>query len=151
MKYIVRLQSEILNEIRQAPTKEEKINLLKQNFNHALDLMFTFVYGPRKSPYENGVPQYKPDDSPYGYSYTTLNKECDRLCYFFDTKYFIKNDKIRDTKIKNILETLHFSEAALLENVFKKSLESYGITKELVFEAFPQIKLRVESMVNNNG
>lgn len=150
MKYIVRLQSEILNEVRQAQSKEEKINILKHNMNHALDIIFTFVYGPRRSPYENGVPEYTPDDSPHGYSYSTLNKEADRLCYFFDTKYLIKNEKLRDTKIKNILEILHFSEASLLENVFKKTLEPYGITKEIIFEAFPQIALRIEAM-NANG
>lgn len=140
MKYIVRLQSEILNDVRQAASEEEKISLLRKNKSETLLNIFNYTYGEYETPYSKGVPKYKPDDSPYGYSYTTLHKEVSRLLYFYKSDIFMENDKLRDKKLKNILEVLHFSEAALLENVFKHNLDCYGITKELVVAAYPELQ-----------
>ena len=141
MKYISRLQSEILNEVRQAKTKEEKLQLLKENKSDTLFELFKYAYSNIDSPYRTGVPEYKPDDSPYGYSYSSLQKEVSRLPYFFNTKLFISDETFRNKKLKNILEILHFSEAALLENIFTKKLdETYNINKEMVLEVYPELK-----------
>jgi len=141
MKYITRLQSEILNEVRQAKTKEEKLELLRENRSETLLQLFKYAYGSIESPYRTGVPEYSPDDSPYGYSYSTLQKEMSRLPYFFNTKLLISDENFRNKKLKNILEVLHFSEAALLENVFTKKLDdTYSISKELILEAFPELQ-----------
>ena len=48
---------------------------------------------------------------------------------------------MRDKKLRNLLELLHFSEASLLENVFSGNLDTYNITKELVLEAFPNLNI----------
>jgi hypothetical protein len=139
MKYITRLYSEVLNEVRQAKTEEEKLQLLIENKSEVLIDIFKYGFGNLDSPYRNGVPQYTPDDSPYGYSYSTLQKEFHRLSYFFNTKFLISNEKLRDQKLKNILEMLHFSEAALLENIFTKKLDNY-VSKELVIKAYPELE-----------
>ena len=141
MKYIARLYSEILNEVRQSKIKEDKIKILRENDCEGLRELFQYTYGTTKNPYKNGVPKYKPDDSPFGYSYTNLSKEMKRLSYFYNTKYQISNEKMRDKKLRNLLELLHFSEASLLENVFSGNLDTYNITKELVLEAFPNLNI----------
>lgn len=139
MKYITRLYSELLNEVRQAKTEEEKIQLLKENKSEILFQIFQYGFGKLETPYRNGVPEYKPDDSPYGFSYTTLQKEMHRMPYFYNTKLLIGNEKLRDQKLRNILEMLHFSEAALLENIFIQKIDTY-VSKETVLKAFPELQ-----------
>jgi hypothetical protein len=138
MKYIVRLYSELLNEVRQAKTEEEKIELLRENKSEVLFQIFQYGFGKLETPYRNSVPKYKPDDSPYGFSYTTLQKEMHRLPYFYNTKLLIGNENLRNQKLTNILEMLHFSEAALLENIFTQKLDTY-VSKEIVLKAFPEL------------
>ena len=139
MKYITRLYSEVLNEVRQAKTEEEKIALLQENKSEILLNIFKYGFGNMQSPYQNGVPKYKPDDSPYGFSYSSLQKEFHRLQYFYNTKFLIENEKLRDQKLRNILEILHFSEAALLENIFTKKMDTY-VSKDIVLKAFPELQ-----------
>jgi hypothetical protein len=139
MKYINRLYSEVLNEVRQSKSEEEKISLLRENETPVLLMIFKYGFGKLNSPYKNGVPKYTPDDSPYGFSYTSLNKEIQRLPFFFETKQLISDEKFRDKKLKNLLEMLHFSEAALVENIFSKKLDRY-VSKEIVIKAFPKLK-----------
>jgi hypothetical protein len=143
MKYITRLYSEILNEIRQAKTKEEKLNLLKENKSEDLMLIFKLGYGNHSTPYRNGVPKYIPDDSPHGLSYTNLHNELPRMKFFYDSKSKIFDEKFRDKKLTNILQMLHFSEASLLENIFTQKLDVYGITKELILEAYPELSKEI--------
>ena len=49
----------------------------------------------------------------------------------------------RDKKLTNILQMLHFSEASLLENIFTQKLDVYGITKELILEAYPELSKEI--------
>jgi hypothetical protein len=139
MKYITRLYSEVLNEIRQTKTEEQKIELLRENKTEGLIKIFQLGFGKLNTPYRNGVPAYKPDDSPYGFSYTTLQKELHRLPYFYETKLLIQNERLRNQKLKNMLEMLHFSEASLLENILTQKMDIY-IDKNIVLKAFPELE-----------
>ena len=139
MKYVTRLYSEILNEVRQAKTREEKIKLLTENKNEDMHIIFKLSYGNLDSPYRNNVPEYTPDDSPQGMSYTSLHHQIPRLKYFFNSKFLIENEDFRTKKLKNILEMMHFSESALLENIFNKNLDSYGIDKNMIIEVYPEL------------
>jgi len=139
MEYITRLYSEVLNEVRQSKTREEKIKLLSDNKNEDMYVIFRLGYGNLESPYRNNVPEYVPDDSPQGMAYTTLHHQIPRLKYFFNTKFLISDETFRTKKLKNILEIMHFSEAALLENIFNKKLDSYGINKTMILEVYPEL------------
>ena len=61
--------------------------------------------------------------------------------YFYYGPKFIENQKIRERKLVGILESVHWTEANLLENMFTKKLSVYGLTKEIVKEGFPNLRI----------
>jgi hypothetical protein len=89
-KYI----GEVFSLVNQAETEEEKIKILRQNKTPGMMELFKFAYEPTYVSLIKEVPKYKPDDSPYGYSYSDLNKEYHRIYYFFDPCLLIKQFQI---------------------------------------------------------
>lgn len=129
---------EIFIHVGKLHTEEEKIKYLKSVQNLPLLKILEFAYSDKyTSPYTD-IPQYEPDDSPIGYSYSGLHKEYSRIPYFMNTDLFIQSDKIRNKKLKNILEIIHWTETPILEAIILKK-ELPHISKDLAKKAFPHI------------
>lgn len=135
-------QSEILEAISNARTRQKKIELLKEYRNDALVslLIWNFDDSVVSALPEGPVP-YKPNEAPKGTEHTSLRSE-QRTFY-----NFVKggNDKLSKTRRETIfiqmLEGLHPEEAELLILVKDKSLiNRYNINRGHVEEAYPDIR-----------
>lgn len=136
------LLSEVLQKVSSAKTKEEKIKILQDNNSDALRsiLIWNFDESIISLLPEGEVP-FQPNEAPKGTEHTRLAKEY-RLLY-----NFVKggNDNLNKTRREMIfiqlLEGLHREEAELLVLVKDGQLQKkYRITKNVVSEAFPNIK-----------
>ena len=137
---------EVLEKAAKASTKEEKIEILKENnsislrniLKGSMDESVIFLL-------PEGTPPYVPDDAPHGYTKSTLNQKTDVL------SYFVKGGKgeglmqiKRERMFIELLESIHAEEAKLVILMKDKALINKdgtpyysGITKELVKEVFP--------------
>lgn len=136
------LISEVLQKVSNAKTKQEKIKLFHEHNSDGLRaiLIWNFDESVVSLLPEGEVP-YTANEAPKGTEHTMLEKEY-RLLY-----NFIKggNDSLNKTRREmlfiQMLEGLHQEEAELLILVKDGRLqEKYRITKNVVQEAFPQIK-----------
>jgi len=132
---MTKLISEIIYDVRDAVSEEQKIKLLQQNKSPALIQLLKYAFLDTYPKLEN-IPKYIPDDSPIGFSYARLFREYKSLPYFYE-KYEGLQYKKQQNKLELFLESLHWTEAALLENIFKKDTSSFGFTLETIKKAFP--------------
>ena len=125
--------SEIFQQVSQAQTENEKINILRKNYSPALEDVLHWAYDPNIVFFTRTTPPYTPDQSPEGLSLTSLYSEHKRFYMF------LKNSRI-DSSRKNVLliqmlESLGDKEAKILEQVINKNISC--ISKELAEKAYP--------------
>jgi len=138
----MRTQAEYIGEmfihVGQLTTEEEKIKYLKSVRCLPLLKLLEFAYSDDYTTSYSDIPSYEPDDSPIGYSVTGLHREYSRIPYFLNTRSYIQNDRIRNNKLRNILEVIHWTETPILEAVILKK-ELPHISKDLAMKAFPEL------------
>jgi len=132
---MTKLISEIVYGVRDAKTEEEKVKLLQQNKSIALIQLMKFAFLD-KFPKLESIPKYIPDDSPIGFNYAKLFRDFKSVPYFYE-KYEGLQYKKQQNKLEILLESLHWTEAALLENILKKDTSSFGFTLQTLQKAFP--------------
>ena len=132
MKYI----AEIMNEVREAPTEQEKIKILIKERTSSMVVLFEYLYDDSYSAVN--VPAYTVSDDPIGYSMTTLNRQINNIRYFFqkDTE---TNTKEKQKRLKNLLECLNWMESATLESVLKKQKDNFPVNLDLLKKSYPDI------------
>lgn len=139
-KYI----GEIFSLVQQESTEEGKITILRENSSPALFNIIKFAYEPTYISLIKEIPKYRPDDSPYGYSYSDLTKEYHRLNYFFDypnkNKTWTINPKQMNKMLLSILERIHWSDSAILSDILTKR-KIPNISLKLIRKAFPQLEI----------
>jgi len=136
------LISEVLQKVSNAKTKQEKIKLFHEHNSDGLRaiLIWNFDESVISLLPEGEVP-FTPNEAPKGTEHTVLEKEHRILHNFLKGG----NDSLTKTRREmlfiQLLEGLHQEEAELLVLVKDGRLqEKYRITKNVVQEAFPQIK-----------
>jgi hypothetical protein len=138
----MRTQAEYIGEmflhVSKLKTEQEKIEYLRSVSCLPLIKILEFAYSDKYTTSYTDIPKYEPDDSPIGYSYSGLHREYIRIPYFMNTDSFIKNDKIRNKKLKNIFEIINWTESSILEAVILKK-ELPHISKNLAMKTFPHI------------
>jgi len=148
-KYI----GEIFSLVEQESSEEEKIKILRENSSPALFSIIKFAYEPTYVSLIKEIPEYKPDDSPYGYSYSDLTKEYHRLNYFFDypdkNKSWIINAKQMNKMLFNILERIHWSDSAILSDILTKR-KIPNIPLKLIKKAFPQLEITKKGTIKSD-
>lgn len=132
---MTKLISEVIYEVRDAKSEEEKIKLLQQNKSQALIQLMKYAFLENYPKIDN-IPSYVPDDSPAGFNYAKLFREYKSLPYFYE-KYSGLQHKKQQNKLEIFMESLHWTEAALLENIFKKDTTSFGFDLNILRKAFP--------------
>ena len=134
--------NEILDLASKQKTNAQKVQVLKEYANDALkSLLIWNVDESIISVLPPGEVPFKPNENPLGTDHSSLRRE---FKHFYN---FVKggNDTLpsirRETIFIQILEGLHPNEAEVLCLVKDKQLQSkYKITKDLVSEAYPDIK-----------
>jgi hypothetical protein len=112
---------EILDKLNHASSQEEKIKIYLEEKSECLDIILYLLLSDKSknSLYKqiDKFPKYRVDDSPIGYAYTTLYREYKNLVYFYQGSKMIHNEKRRKHKLIQVLESIHFMESALVENL----------------------------------
>ena len=137
-----KLVPEVLELVRQAKTKQEKIEILQNNAHPALkDILRINFDGDVISLLPEGAPPYNKDDAPEGYSVSSLYKTHKQFKYFFKGPIGDQVQAVRREKLFiDALESMHPTESDLLIEVKDRKLK--GITKALVDEAFPGLVVK---------
>lgn len=119
-------------------TEEEKIKYLRSVDTLPLRMLLKFAYDDKYTTNYTEVPQYESDDSPIGLSISGLHREYSRIPYFLNTEHYIKNDGIRNKKLRNIFEIIHWTETSILEAIVLKK-ELPHISRDLAIKSFPNL------------
>jgi hypothetical protein len=141
-----RFISEALTEIRNAPTKAQKINLLRHYYRElgrAFGAVFSYTYNSRYQFFADSMPPYTPDGAPLGMNPSTM---FDAVGVF---EYLLKNSSVdlprKERVMINMLEGMNKNECDVFAGVFTKDLSHLGVSYELVAEAFPGMLHEVEN------
>jgi len=136
-----KMLSEIIRSANGLPSKEERMNYLKEHQHPALLDIFRIAYDDDiVSLLPKGAPEYKKDDAPDGYNYTTLYREFKKFKFFFKGPVGNQMNPIKREKVfLDILETLHPDESELLVKAKDKKFKYKYITKKLVSDTFPNL------------
>lgn len=139
------LISEIIDLVNTAKSKQEKIDLLRKHNCPALREVLKYAYHPGVKFFTNDRPNYRPDHSPIGLSFSSLYNEYKKLYIFLDpvleSNITKKGPTRNDRKMQillQMLESIHPSESELLIDVMTKNMKKYKtINKALIEEALP--------------
>ena len=137
-----KLYSEIFEEFEKAPTKQDRINILRREGDERFRFLLQLAFNPAIE-FDIVLPHmYRPAKEPAGLNYAYLDTEMPRMYRF------IKNHPMRPPEftadkttqmILVMLESLHRDESALILKIFKKEFKVKNLTANLVKEAFPDL------------
>lgn len=133
---------EIFDEFEKAPSKEDKINILRTNSNYALREVLRGSFSPYIEFVYDKAPQYKPSDSPPGLSYSSIQQELGRVYLFEKNNPKVSpnlDPKRREHILIQILEVLEKREAEVFMNMILKKQKVKGLDSKIVLEAFPNL------------
>jgi len=136
------LISEILQKVSNAKTKEEKIEILRNNESPSLKalLIWNFDSSIFSALPEGDVP-YTPNDAPVGTEHTRIMKEYTKFYHFIEGADYDMTSAKKEILFIQMIEALHQDEAEVVCLVKDKKLGTkYRITHNVVKEAFPNIQ-----------
>lgn len=136
-----RLLCEIFEDFQAAPTRVEKVAVLKANRdNQGLKAVLRGAFHPKIEYRITSVPYYKPSILPRGMTGNSIGAEI-RMCYLFEKNNPKRSPQLKDSKMNQILiqilESLEADEATIFINMLLKDLRIPGLDREVVLEAFP--------------
>jgi len=133
---------EIFDEYEKAATKQERINVLRQNSNYALKSVLKGTYNPNVQFVIDRIPLYKPSDAPPGLGYTSIHQELGRAYLFEANNPRVApslSQKRKEQLLIQILESLEKREAEVFMNMLLKKQKVKNLNAEIVKEAFPDL------------
>lgn len=135
------LQSEILDLVDKAKTRQEKVKVLKQHETPVLRALMRINFDPTvKMDLPEGEPPFnKEAGRPIGYQQTNLINEYRRFYIWLDPTQNLPKFK-KERLFIEMLEGLHLSEAEVMCLVKDKQLtKKYkSIKEDIIREAYPQ-------------
>ena len=137
------LFSEILELFDKAPTRKEKITVLRKYGSNSFQEFLLATFHPQIT-FDVEVPNYRPSVEPAGLNYSYLHNEMSKM-YRFIVGHPKRSENLTGKKqtqlLVVILEALHKDEAELLVRMFKKNLDVKYLTTQIVREAFPNLNI----------
>ena len=128
-----KLLSEIFSEL-EPHDEEDKITILQTNDSLALrQLLYAAL--DNSVDFDVEIPNFRENTEVDGYASNTLLIEFKRLYIFMAQSKVVP--KRRKEILGQILESIDPSDAKLLVKVIQKDISQYGLTPEIVNEAFP--------------
>ena len=136
------LISEVLQKVSNAKTKVEKIKLLNEYNSNALRMVLIWNFDESvRSAVPTGEVPFEVNKAPAGTEHTKLEHESRLFFHFIEGGNNNLTQTRREQMFIQMLEGLHEDEAEVICLVKDKKLgKRYKITKNVVSEAFPQIK-----------
>ena len=133
---------EILELASSQRTKAKKVDILKEYRDDSLTAVLIWNFDDTvKSAVPEGEVPYKENEVPVGTDHTSLRREWKQLYHFIQGGNNTLSALRRETMFIQMLEGLHPEEASIICLVKDKNLtEKYKITKDMVAEAFPDIR-----------
>ncbi len=133
------LISEILDKVSKAKSKQEKVNILRENDHQSLRMVIKSSFDSNiewQLP-EGDVP-YTRNEAPEGTEHASLSYESRKLYHFIRGGNPQITQNKRETMFVQMLEGLHQSEAAVLVAAKDKKLHQVykGLSAPVVKEAF---------------
>lgn len=131
-----KLFSQILTEVTEAHD-DDKALVLQNNDTPMLRQLLGAALNPNIK-FDVEIPSFRENTETDGYSANSLHVEFRRLYIFMETCKTVSAAR-KKTLLAQILESIDISDAPCLIDVIKKDLSKYGLTKEIVNEAFPDL------------
>lgn len=129
-----KLFSQILTDVQEAP-EDLKVDILRNNYTPMLVGLLRGAFDPALE-FDVEIPSYRVNKEVDGYSSNNLSVETKRLYIFLKTTTNIGPQR-KKTLLAQILESIDPSDGPCLIDVINKDLVKWGITRELVDQAFP--------------
>ena len=133
------LFSELLDKVHKAKTKEQKVQILRENNTDSLRKFLKAAFDPKlKWVLPEGEVPYTPNEAPAGTEHTVLATEARKLWHFIEGADNITKQHQKENMFFQMLEGLHESEAKLLVMAKDKKLHQHykGLSSNVVREAF---------------
>ena len=138
------LYSEILEQFTNAPTKEEKLQVLRRNDDPRFRFFLELALNPNVE-WDIELPHmYRPAVEPAGLNYAYLDTEMPKMYRFMKghpTRPKEYTAEKTTPQLQVMLESLHKDEAAILAQLVQGKFKLKGLTASLVKEAFPEINI----------
>jgi len=131
---------EVFGEFENAPNRQEKIDILRNNKSYALECVLRGTFHPNIRYVIDEIPNYRKSDAPPGLGYTSIHQELDRAYLLEENNPRTSPDLTLNRKkviLAQMLESMEEKEAAVFAGMLMKRLPVKGLTYKLVQEAFP--------------
>lgn len=131
---------EILNEFKLAPTKQDRIDVLRRNDTPILRRVFLGAFHPAIEFTVKELPPYKNVEVPPGMSYSNMTETFARIYLFQKDNPKTPpalTEKRKTELLIQMLEGLEPPEAEIFGAILTKSLKIPYLTPSLINEAFP--------------
>jgi hypothetical protein len=131
---------EILDDFVNAPTRAEKIEVLRKNGQFVLKSVLQGAYHPAIKFVIKKKPAYNISDAPPGLGYSNMDQELKRVYLFVENSPKVDRNLTYERKeqiLIQILEALEAKEAEVFMNMLLKDLKVKGLTPKIIEEAFP--------------
>ena len=133
---------EVFDEFTKVNTKQEKIDILANNWSPTLKLVLQLTFRPEMEWKHTSYPtRYKIPDTKPGISYATLDTELKRLYMFRKGNETAESltKKRSEELLMVFLESLEPREADVVIGIFKKDLGVKGLTYKFIKDNIPDI------------
>jgi len=133
---------EVFDEFAKAESKQDKINVLANNWTPTLKLVLQLAYRPEMQwKFKDYPERYKRPDTQPGISYASLDTELKRLYMFRvgnETAEKLTTKRAEEI-LMVLLESLEPREADVVIGIFKKDLGVKGLTLKFIRENIPDV------------
>jgi hypothetical protein len=133
---------EVFDEFAKADSKQDKINVLANNWTPTLKLVLQLAYRPEMEwKFKDYPERYKKPDTKPGISYASLDTELKRLYMFRvgnETAEKLTTKRAEEI-LMVLLESLEPREADVVIGIFKKDLGVKGLTYKFIRDNIPDV------------
>jgi hypothetical protein len=133
---------EVFEEFAKADSKQDKINVLANNWTPTVKLVLQLAYRPEMEwKFKDYPKRYKKPDTKPGISYATLDTELKRLYMFRVGNETAEKltEKRAEEILMVLLESLEPLEADVVIGIFKKDLGVKGLTYKFIRDNIPDV------------
>jgi hypothetical protein len=133
---------EVFEEFAKADSKQDKINVLANNWTPTVKLVLQLAYRPEMEwKFKDYPKRYKKPDTKPGISYATLDTELKRLYMFRVGNETAEKltEKRAEEILMVLLESLEPREADVVIGIFKKDLGVKGLTYKFIRDNIPDV------------
>jgi hypothetical protein len=138
---MVKMIYEIFEEFKDAPTRADKIDVLRKNNSFALRTILQGSFDPVVKFTVAKIPDfYMPSDSPPGMGYSNLHVEIEKAYLFEENNPKVSpnlTQKRKEEILVSLLEILEAKEANIFIGMILKKQDIADLDADLVKEAFP--------------